>query len=110
MTESINLNTNGLFNLQNDVRITSNNIFNAQDAFENSFEDILLEEVSKEQQETQKTINEIKFANLGMPSGFNLDTSLLEEIEKGTQDNSDSNSYQQKMRDSAYLIAENLLD
>ena len=60
MTESINLNTNGLFNLQNDVRITSNNIFNAQDAFENSFEDILLEEVSKEQQENQKTINEIK--------------------------------------------------
>ena len=45
-----------------------------------------------------------------MPSGFNLDTSLLEEIEKRTQDSSDSNSYQQKMRDSAYLIAENLID
>ena len=110
MTESINFNTNSLFNLENDVRISSNNIFNAQDAYENSFEDILLDEVSKEQQETKKIINEPKFSNLGMPLGFNLDTSLLDEIEKGAQDSSNSNSFKQKMRDSAYLIAENIID
>lgn len=110
MTESINLNTNDLLNLQQDVRITSNNIFNAQDAYENSFEDVLLEEVTKEQQETQKIRNEIKFTNLGMPSGFILDTSLLEEIEKGAQNGSNSNSYQQKMCESAYLIAQEIID
>ena len=110
MTESINFNTNGLLNLESDVRISSNNIFNAQDAYENSFEDVLLDEISKNQQENQKTTNEIKFTNLGMPSGFNLDTSLLDEIEKGAQDSSNSNSFKQKMCDNAYLIAENMLD
>ena len=110
MTESINFNTNGLLNLESDVRISSNNIFNAQDAYENSFEDVLSDEISKNQQENQKTTNEIKFTNLGMPSGFNLDTSLLDEIEKGAQDSSNSNSFKQKMCDSAYLIAENILD
>ncbi len=110
MTESINLNTNGLLNLQNDIRISSSNIFNAQDAYETSFEDVLLDEVSKEQQETAKSNNEIKFANLGMPTGFNLDTSLLDEMEKGAFDSSNSNSYQQKMCESAYLIAENIID
>ncbi len=110
MTDSINLNTNGLLNLQSDVRITSNNIFNAQDAFENSFEDILLEEVSKEQQEAQKITNEIKYTNLGMPSGFNLDTSLLEEIEKGAREGPDSNAFKQKMCENAYLITENIIN
>lgn len=110
MTDSINLNTNGLLNLQSDVRITSNNIFNAQDAFENSFEDILLEEVSKEQQEAQKITNEIKYTNLGMPSGFNLDTSLLEEIEKGAQEGPDSKAFKQKMCENAYLITENIIN
>lgn len=88
-TMGIELNTSQFLQLNNDIRITSNSVFNAQEAYENAFEDVLNEEVIKINEENQKT-NKINFYNLGAPAGFFLDNSLLEEMELNNSNLSNS--------------------
>ena len=80
MTSEINLNSTDFLMLENQIRITANSSFNAQEAYENTFEDVLLEQSTKVLQEEKENnfIKEINFSNLGMPAGFVLDTSLLD--------------------------------
>lgn len=80
MTSEIGFNSTQFLQLQNDIRISSTSTFNAQEAYDNTFEDVLLDTVSKEQ-ETKSQENKAKFYNLGVPAGFILDNSLLEEME-----------------------------
>ena len=80
MTSEIGFNSTQFLQLQNDIRISSTSTFNAQEAYDNTFEDVLLETVSKEQ-ENKLEENKSKFYNLGVPAGFILDNSLLEEME-----------------------------
>ena len=80
MINDINLNTAEFLKLENNIRVSSNSSFNAQDAYENTFEDALLDVVSKNEEE--KNENKVNFSNLGAPAGFFLDTSLLSEEDK----------------------------
>lgn len=73
------INISELLFLGNNIRISSSNSFNAQDAYDNTFEDLLTEENSKTQCEIENK-NKINFSNLGAPAGFFLDTSLLDEV------------------------------
>ena len=61
--------------LENNVKISSNHIFNGKNAFENTMEDVGLENLSK--QETNKE-NKIEFYSLGAPAGFFLDNYFTE--------------------------------
>lgn len=89
MTSEITLNTSQFLQLDNDIRITSNSVFNAQEAYENAFEDVISEKVVKNDEENQKN-NKVNFYNLGPPAGFFLDNSLLEEIELNNSNLSNS--------------------
>lgn len=80
MTSEIGFNSTQFLQLHNDIRTSSTSTFNAQEAYDSTFEDVLLDEVSKAQ-ETKQQENKQKFYNLGVPAGFILDNSLLEEME-----------------------------
>lgn len=80
MTSEIGFNSTQFLQLHNDIRISSTSTFNAQEAYDNTFQDVLLDEVSKVQ-ETKQQENKQKFYNLGVPAGFILDNSLLEQME-----------------------------
>ena len=80
MTSEISLDNSQMLYLDSNIRISSTSIFNAQDAYETSFEDVMLEEATKVEENTQKQ-QKNGFLNIGMPPGFNLDTSFLEEME-----------------------------
>ena len=79
MTSEIGLNTTQFLQLNTDIRISSTSTFNAQEAYENTFEDVLLDVVSKTQEEKQ---NKTVFSSLGAPAGFFMDTSLLSEEDR----------------------------
>ena len=77
MINELELNSARFLQLENDIRITANSTFNAQEAYENTFEDVLLEHTTKESE--QEKTNNVNFWSLGAPAGFFLDTSLLDE-------------------------------
>ena len=79
MINEINANSTYFLQLDADIRTSATSTFNAQEAYENAFEDVILEVVSKNEEENQ---NKISFSNLGAPAGFFLDTSLLSEEDK----------------------------
>ena len=81
MTNEIGLYSAQFLQLNNDIRTSATSTFNSQEAYENAFEDVLLEQVSKTQENEQEN-NKVKFYNLGAPAGFFLDTSLLSEEDK----------------------------
>lgn len=80
MINDIGLNSANFLQLDTDIRITSNTTYNAQEAYENIFEDVLEDVVSKSQDEEKE--RKINFSNLGAPAGFFLDTSLLNEEDR----------------------------
>lgn len=79
MLNEISLNTSQFLQLATDIRTSSTSTFNAQEAYENSFEDVMMDVALKNEEEKE---NKINFTNLGMPAGFFLDTSLLSEEDK----------------------------
>ncbi|MBQ9149580.1 hypothetical protein IJX73_01480 [bacterium] len=91
MTSEIGFNSSQFLQLDSDIRISATSAFNAQEAYENTFEDVLLEEVSKAQEQKPKE-NKVNFYNLGAPAGFFLDNSLLEEMEANGGDLQNQNS------------------
>ena len=64
MTSEIGFNSTQFLQLHNDIRISSSSTFNAQEAYDNTFEDVLLDVVSNSQ-ETKNQENKSKFYNLG---------------------------------------------
>ena len=70
MTSGISLNTTEILTLQNNARISASSLYNFQEANENTFEDVLLEEVTK--QEEKNNHNKINITNLGKPAGFEM--------------------------------------
>ena len=98
MTSEIGFNPAQFLQLDSDIRISATSTFNAQEAYENTFEDALLDEVVKIQEEQKPKENRVNFYNLGAPAGFFLDNSLLEEMEAGggnlqNQENKNFNPY-----------------
>ena len=91
MTSEIGFNSAQFLQLNNDIRISSTQTFNAQEAYENAFEDVLLEQVSKTQ-EIEQNKCDIKYYNLGVPAGFIMDNSLLEQMEFAESGSSSSDS------------------
>ena len=77
--EISNLNIANFLELDTNIRTSSTSTFNFQEAYENTFEDVMLDVVSKAQEEKD---NKVNFSNLGAPAGFFLDTSLLSEEDK----------------------------
>ena len=80
MINETGINSAQFLQLESSIRTSSTSLFNAQEAYENVFEDTMLEVVSKIQDEEKE--NKINFLNLGAPAGFFLDTSLLSEEDK----------------------------
>ncbi len=78
MNNQINpaLNPSGLF--QNNIRISSNSKFSMNNSFEKTFGEKTATNYIPSQ-EIQNGKESINFYNLGMPAGFNIDTSLIEE-------------------------------
>jgi len=91
----IGLNTTQFLQLDSDIRISATSAFNAQEAYETTFEDVLLDNVSKVEEEQQQKNNKVNFYNLGAPAGFFLDNSLLEEMEAngGNLSNNENKSF-----------------
>lgn len=79
MINEIGINSAQFLQLDTNIRTSSTSTFNAQEAYENTFEDTLLDITSKNEEEKE---NKINFSNLGAPAGFFLDTSLLSEEDK----------------------------
>jgi len=79
MINDISLNSSQFLQLDTNIRTSSTSAFNAQEAYENTFEDVMLDVVSKIEEEKE---NKVNFSNLGAPAGFFLDTSLLSEEDK----------------------------
>ena len=79
MLNEISLNSAQFLQLDPNIRVSSTQNFNAQEAYENAFEDVMLETANKIEEEKE---NKINFSNLGAPAGFFLDTSLLSEEDK----------------------------
>ncbi len=77
--EISNINVANFLELDTNIRTSSTSTFNSQEAYENAFEDVMLDVVSKAQEEKD---NKISYSNLGAPAGFFLDTSLLSEEDK----------------------------
>lgn len=77
--EISNINVANFLELDTNIRTSSTSTFNSQEAYENTFEDVMLDVVSKAQEEKDDKVN---FSNLGAPAGFFLDTSLLSEEDK----------------------------
>ena len=109
MINGISTDTTGLLALNNNIRISNNSVFNAEEAYQSTFEDLLLETVAESSDDddnngkiennnlSDKPSSPIKNSlNLGIPSGFNLDTSLLEKIDETEQGAQNSNEYMTK--------------
>ena len=79
MINEIGINSAQFLQLDTNIRTSSTSAFNAQEAYENTFEDTMLDIASKNEEEKE---NKINFSNLGAPAGFFLDTSLLSEEDK----------------------------
>jgi hypothetical protein len=75
--ESISFNTSEMLRLDDRVSINSISSFNAQEAYENTFEDVLAEEVLKSEEQNNKKID-IELKSLGMPANFELEKQLSE--------------------------------
>lgn len=80
MINETGLNSAQFLQLDSNIRTSSTNAFNAQEAYDNAFEDVMLDVVSKIEEEEKE--NKVSFLNLGAPAGFFLDTSLLNEEDK----------------------------
>ena len=80
MTSDISLNSAQFLQLEPNIRVSSTSTFNSQEAYENTFEDVMLEQVQKNEEEKKST--QINFSSLGPPAGFFLDTSLLSEQDR----------------------------
>ena len=80
MTRDISLNSAQFLQLEPNIRVSSTSTFNSQEAYENTFEDVMLEQANKIEEE--KKPMQINFSNLGPPAGFFLDVSLLSEQDK----------------------------
>lgn len=78
MINEIGLNNCEFLQLNNNIRVSSTSSYDAQNAFENIFEDVIAEKVSLDS-EQEKEEYQINFSSLGPPAGFFLDTSLLDE-------------------------------
>ena len=108
MINGISTDMTGLLALNNNIRISNNSVFNAEEAYQSTFEDLLLETVAESSSDdnngkiennnlSTKPSSPIKNSlNLGIPSGFNLDTSLLEKIDKTEQGAQNKNEYTTK--------------
>ena len=105
MTNEISLNASQMLYLDSQVRVTSNSVFNAQEAYENTFEDVMLEENSKAQEQTQKQ-NKVSFLGLGMPPGFNLDTSFLDELDGADNQQNANQNYSSNSAFKNYFLLE----
>lgn len=79
MIEKAGFNSAQFLQLDTNIRTSSTTTFNAQEAFENVFEDVAFEVISQTQEEQEQKYNNF---NLGAPAGFFLDTSLLSEEDK----------------------------
>lgn len=79
MMENIGFDSAKFLQLDTNIRISSTSEFNAQEAFENAFEDAVFETVAKTQETQEQKYNNF---SLGAPAGFFLDTSLLSEEDK----------------------------
>ena len=79
MINEIGINSAEFLQLEPNIRTSSTNVFNAQEAYENVFEDVMLDVASKIEEEKE---NKVNFSNLGAPAGFFLDTSLLNEEDR----------------------------
>ena len=79
MINEIGINSAQFLQLDTNIRTSSTSTFNAQEAYENTFEDLIQEEATKTEQEKKEY--KINFDALGMPPGFILDTSLLDSFE-----------------------------
>ena len=77
MTNTLEFNVSQNLMLENLIRVSSNSAFNSKDAYDNTFNDLISEKVISEDKE-KKEQNQINFSNLGMPYGFQIDTSLIE--------------------------------
>lgn len=106
MTNGISFNTNQMLNLENQVRITANAIFNVQDAYETAFEDVIQEQALKIEEDAQKQQRN-QYFNLGMPAGFILDTSMLDEIENSSDFQNENLNYNQDNYNNYLLLEEN---
>lgn len=60
-----------MLSLDYDVRISASSSFNAQDAYENTFEDVISEKISQNEQKNNYSFSCIKA--LGAPPGFWLE-------------------------------------
>ncbi len=98
MINGISTDVTGLLALNNNIRISNTSVFNAEEAYQSTFEDLISETVANdakddEEIKTNKTPSPIKNSlNIGIPSGFNLDTSLLEKIEEAENSNTQNNT------------------
>ena len=79
MINNVSIDVTQMLNIASDVRISASSSFNAQEAYENTFEDLIQEEIVKAEEEKKEY--KINFDALGMPPGFILDTSLLDSFE-----------------------------
>ena len=81
MSDYLSINTSQFLQLDTNIRTSSTSAFNAQDAYENVFEDVMSEKINEIQQEETK-LNKVNFSYLGPPAGFFLDVSMLSEEDK----------------------------
>lgn len=64
------MNTIELLNLNDSIKITSNELFKPQEAYEATFEDVLLEEVVKQEETSNKQNFQSKNETFGAPINF----------------------------------------
>ena len=81
MSNYLSINTSQFLQLDTNIRVSATSTFNAQEAYDNLFEDVMSEKINEVQQEESKA-NKINFSNLGPPAGFFLDVSMLSEEDK----------------------------
>lgn len=77
MNNTLEFNVSQNLMLDNLIRVSSNSAFNSKDAYDNTFNDLISEKAISEDKE-KKEQSQINFSNLGMPYGFQIDTSLIE--------------------------------
>ena len=80
MSDYLSINTAQFLQLDTNIRTSATSIFNAQEAYENAFEDVIQETTVDETSKTEE--RKINFSNLGPPAGFFLDVSMLSEEDK----------------------------
>ena len=81
MSDYLSINTAQFLQLDTNIRTSATSTFDAQNAFENVFEDVVSDKINEINQEETKN-NKVNFSNLGPPAGFFLDVSLLSEEDK----------------------------